>query len=299
MINYADDTTLMSTLNAFTPSSDHLPPTGTQGINSELEKVHNWLCCNKSCLNINKTKFMVFHPPQKDVDYPTLSINNVQIDCVDNFTFLGITINEHLSWRPHMTKILNKVSKTGYILNKLKKILPEGILLTIYNSLINPHFNYAILLWGHKGERIFKQQKKVIRHITRSKFNAHTDPLFIKLRVLKIEDLRKLSELKFYHKFTHSQLPEYFLNDFLTHNRDLHDHFTRNQSHLVTPAYPHQFARYILRVSIVETVNNFPDIILSKIQTHSLQAIGANAKEYFLSKYAAQCNIPNCYACQS
>ena len=166
-----------------------------------------------------------------------------------------------------MTKILNKVSKTGYILNKLKNFLPEGILLTIYNSLINPHFDYAILLWGHKAERIFKQQKKVIRHITRSKFNAHTDPLFIKLRVLKIEDLRKLSELKFYHKFTHSQLPEYFLNDFLTHNRDLHDHFTRNQSHLVTPAYPHQFARYILRVSIVETVNNFPDIKLTRYKT--------------------------------
>ena len=117
MINYADDTTLVSTLNSFSSCNEH--PSTDLCINNELKKVYTWLCSNKLCLNVSKTKHMLFHQPQKDVEYPILYINDSQIVHEDNFNFLGITINKHLSWTPHLAKFINKISKIVFALSKL------------------------------------------------------------------------------------------------------------------------------------------------------------------------------------
>ena len=73
----------------------------------------------------------------------------------------------------------------------------------IYNSLILSHINYGILLWGSKSAKLDKLQKKAIRILSCSKYNAHTDPLFKKthLKVLKISDIFTFSKLKFYYKY--------------------------------------------------------------------------------------------------
>ena len=58
----------------------------------------------------------------------------------------------------------------------------------MYNSLVLHHINYGILVWGHQAHRIFKLQKRAIRTITLSKYNAHTDHIYIKLKFLKLDD---------------------------------------------------------------------------------------------------------------
>ena len=75
------------------------------------------------------------------------------------------------------------------LLNKLKHYLPASILKTLYCSLILPHLNYGSLAWGFDAKRIFKLQKRALRCITNSKFNAHTVPLFKQLNLLKIDDI--------------------------------------------------------------------------------------------------------------
>ena len=75
-IIYADDTSLSSTLNAF--------DTDTENINRELEKINIWLNINKLSLNANKSKFMIFHCPQRKVAIPVLKINDTFIECVEN-----------------------------------------------------------------------------------------------------------------------------------------------------------------------------------------------------------------------
>ena len=84
-INFADDTTLITTLHE------------TDTINDELSKFHIWLKANKLSLNANKTKAMVFHMPQKNILTPQLQLAGTNIEFVDNFNFLGITINKHLN----------------------------------------------------------------------------------------------------------------------------------------------------------------------------------------------------------
>ena len=83
-IIYADDTTLCSTLK--------INADATQ-LNMELNNVSRWLNLNKLSLNVKKTKAMAFHMPQNKIIQPNIQINGSNIEFVDNFVFLGITIN--------------------------------------------------------------------------------------------------------------------------------------------------------------------------------------------------------------
>jgi hypothetical protein len=183
-ISYADDTTLSVNLS----SNPNLPEI-SHDINAELQKVSNWLKLNKLSLNAAKTKCMIFHTPNKIVQVPSLTIENESIEFVDSFNFLGIIIDKNLSWKAHISCISKKIAKVNGILNKLKHYLPEVTLKIMYNSLIGSHLNYGVMCWGFNHKLIDKLQKKSIRIISNSKYNAHTEPIFKKLEILTVKDM--------------------------------------------------------------------------------------------------------------
>ena len=291
-ITYADDTTITSTLNIFKDQGGRIQ---NNKINNELNKINNWLKANKLSLNVKKTKFMIFRKPQKKVEIPVLHIGGENIDCVNNFNFLGIVLNEHLNWHSHTTKIANKICKIIGILNKLKHILPQQILSTIYTSLITPHVNYGILLWGHEATRIYKLQKKAIRTISKSKYNAHTEPIFKKLQFLKLNDIFKLQQLKFYYKLIKGDLPKYFQNFSYIHNFEIHHHYTRETSSIFIPRVNHAYAQKHIRHNLIQTINNTPNNIIDKIHTHSLRGFLNYIKVFIFGNYEDHCHVSNCY----
>ena len=290
-IIYADDTTLCSTLKVNTDATQ---------LNMELNNVSRWLNLNKLSLNVKKTKAMALHMPQKKIIHPIIQINGSNIEFVDNFVFLGITINNKLNWNSHINKVTNKISKTVGILNKLRSFLPSGVLQTIYNTLILPHMTYGILAWGRPTNTIHKIQKRAIRIncFTASKYNAHTEPLFKQLNLLKACDICKLHELKCYHKLINRQLPKYFERFVYQTNLDLHNYNTRRGHRLHIPRINHAFAQLNIRHSVIQTVNSIPDNVSDKIRTHSIKGFSTYAKNYFISKYETTCEIANCYVCQ-
>ena len=100
------------------------------GINSCLDKINVWLKLKKLTVNVSKTKCMGFHK-RWDVPDLNLSLNNINIESVSHFTFLGIILDTALSWKYHTNMIAIKISKVIGILHKLKYIFPKDILLTI------------------------------------------------------------------------------------------------------------------------------------------------------------------------
>ena len=221
-IMYADDTTLFSNLKSFGNNIQ----TREYLINAELSNVREWLDINKLSLNKSKSKYMIFHVPNKDIQYLTLKIDNVIIEKVDEFSFLGLTMDTNLNWKRHSEKICNKCAKMIGILNRLKYVLPHGIKIMLYNSLILPHINYCIMAWGYKGSRLLKIQKKAARIITLSGYSTHSEPLFKQLNMLKIADQLRLQELKFYFKYIHKNLPAYLLDWEFISNANIHIHDT-------------------------------------------------------------------------
>ena len=186
---FADDTTLISTLCALV--SNHTNDNNaSRNINAELDKIHEWLCANKLSLNENKAKYMIFHYRQRR-NIPTLHIrmNNVPIERVMQFDFLGLVISETLDWSHHIKKIAGKISKVLAVMSRIKRFTSSGILRMIYNSLVLPHLYYVILAWGFNNNRILKLQKRAVRIISKAKYNAHTEPLFKNLMLLKIQDI--------------------------------------------------------------------------------------------------------------
>ena len=139
---YADDITLYFTLHDF-PSHNL-----EEIVNYELGNITNWLDFNKLSLNTTKTKFMMFHTKQRHMDAVSFTINNENIEQVSSFSFLGIHLDEILKWNKHIGMLTNKLSRVIGILNRLKYIYPQRILLTVYNSLFMSHVNYGIILWG-------------------------------------------------------------------------------------------------------------------------------------------------------
>ena len=185
-IIYADDTTLMGNISTFELRNGR---TLDENINFELLKLTDWLKVNKLSLNANKTKLMIFHMPQRKLNPPIIKIDEIQLEPISNFNFLGIIINENINWSKHINKISYSISKTIGIIRKLKNVLPSSVLLTIYNSLILPQLTYGILVWGYESNCIFKLQKMALRAMTSSKYNAHTNPLFKKMHLLKVGDI--------------------------------------------------------------------------------------------------------------
>ena len=162
-IAYADDTTLTSPLLTFTRGVNCNIDTISSEMNKEIKKITDWLAVNKLSLNASKTKFMVFHYYQEviaDKDVPQLKIGNIDIERVKEFNFLGLSINENLTWSSHAKKISNKISRIIGIMNRLKRFLPLSALKLMYFSLINSHLQFCVATWGFDHSRINKLQKR-------------------------------------------------------------------------------------------------------------------------------------------
>jgi len=290
MINYADDTALISALSFFPGNSSNI-------INDELEKVSAWLKANKLIINVSKSKAMMFHQRNKRTPTLEIKLNNEIVQFVDTFNYLGIILDQRLTWGAHTQSISTKISKVIGILSKLKHFLPPYILKIIYDALITSRIKYGLLIWGSCFGQIFKLQKRAVRIIVGAKFNAHTDPIFRKLGILKVVDDRKLQELIFFYKLKHNKLPQFFRAGFVSFSQAAQDRFTRVSQLLSIPRFWHEYIRGTLRYSIVKTVNETPSSVMDKIMTHSLQGFSHYAKAFFISRYSMACNLANCYVC--
>merc|ERR1712237_216995 len=96
---YADDTSLVEPICTFSTGTDQNLQT-SDAINTELSLITDWLCLNKLSLNAKKTKMMIFHHRQKNISNINLQlfINNTKIEQVKEFDFLGMVIDECMTW---------------------------------------------------------------------------------------------------------------------------------------------------------------------------------------------------------
>ena len=191
----------------------------------------------------------------------------------------------------------NKCLRIIGTLNRIKYFVPLNVRLMLYNALILPHLNYCVTARGYQCNRIIKLQKKAIRTVMISSYNAHTESFFKNLKLLNIQDILTLQTLKIYHKFRNNKLPYYIQNWPLFQNSNIHNHNTRGANALHKNRCLHVFAQKSLKLNITNIVNDTPHIILEKIDTHSLNGFTNYVKLFLLQTYQDTCTVPNCYIC--
>ena len=181
-----------------------------------------------------------------------------------------MTIDGNINWNSHIQKVSNKVSKSIGIINRLKRVLPLHILRTLYCSLVLPHLQYAILNWGFVLNRLSKLQKKAIRVISNSKYNAHTEPLLKKLNLLKLEDIFKINLLKLYFKYKSNMLPFHLMEMFKPHTQN-HTYNFRSEPSLHHAICHTKGGEMTLRYRLPREIELTHHSIIDKIYTHSFK----------------------------
>ena len=120
-----------------------------QNYESRTKKVTAWLTANKLSLNISKTNFIIFKSNRKKLkSKANVIINKHTIDQVKYTKFLGIYIDEELSWKYHIYHIASKSSKMTGIMAEARLHLTTKTLLTLYHTMIYPYLNYCNNIWG-------------------------------------------------------------------------------------------------------------------------------------------------------
>ena len=101
-----------------------------QNMNNELQRLDTWFKTNKLSLNISKTKYIMFRSKYKrELDAElNLKINDIILTRVSNINFLGMQIDEFLSWDNHISNSLTKRSYSLYILKCAKNFIPTNLL---------------------------------------------------------------------------------------------------------------------------------------------------------------------------
>ncbi len=112
--------------------------------------------------------------------------------------------------------------------------------------------------------------KRFIRILSRSKYNAHTEQIFKEFKLLKLEDLLKLQELKLYYKNKNNKLPYYLQNLPFELNTITQDHSTRIQHNIHQPKTNYVYAKYCVCFNVLPVINSSQKAILDKIDTHIL-----------------------------
>ena len=292
MLMYADDTTLYCSIDQ---------DVNEEVINVELAKLSESLGANKLALNISKTKYMVFHTSNRAVKYPNLKINNTYIEHVYEFNFLGVIFNSHMNWNTHINYIASKISRTVGILYRFKDIYPQSVLLTLYNTLILPHFHYCLLLWGSsikENHPLHMLQKKAVRIIDNSHYIAHTEPICKVYRLLKLPDMFSIALWKFYHKLMNNKLPECF-STMKPKLPVIIQHYEIRNPVFYLPAIKHKFAENLLQYCLIKHINEEHcfSMISDKVQGTSLYSFKVFIKHRVLDTYKSTCEIVECKAC--
>ena len=112
-------------------------------VNNELCSINNWLQANKLCLNIDKTKYMIFNLKDKPPDI-NISIYNVLISRTELHKFLGVHIDAKLTFSSHISKLCAKISRGIGMLRRLKSLVSNVVLKQLYYAFVHSHFSYAI-----------------------------------------------------------------------------------------------------------------------------------------------------------
>jgi hypothetical protein len=223
---FADDTTLLlshSDINVL-----------IQMVNSEFRKVVNFFRNHKLALHPDKTKFMLYS------NSPNIKASNIELfvnfnndgenenalifpiarisvnSPVPAVRFLGVYFDENLNFKYHIKLLLSKLSKTLYFLRSSKNFLTPKAMKAVYYSLFHSNLIYCIQIWScttrNNLNPIFTLQKKAIRLISNSNYNAHSEPIFKEQAILPLDKLILFFNLQTMQFYTQGYLPVSFNN---------------------------------------------------------------------------------------
>ncbi len=258
-----------------------------QVVNKELKKVKKWLDSNKLALNIDKTHFVIFHSPQNSLNKTVnIKIGKQHVKQAKYVKFLGLLLDENLSWKYHLSELSKKLARTSGIFLKIRHLLPTNVLVSLYYSLFASFLQYGITVWGLTYDTytkpIYLLQKKVVRSILFKHFSTPSTPIFFELKILKLNDLLQLKLLTFVYESINLISPTPFHHFFET-LPTVHQYDTRQARKgdiFMTHKNTLQYGLRSIRYAGAQSWNNIPSNIK---QSNSVMIFRRDLKSFIFS----------------
>ena len=149
---------------------------------------------------------------------PAMTLNNIEIKRENSVKYLGVIIDENLTWKNHIEVVENKISKNTGVLYGASHLLDFKNLLKIYFSFIHIYISYANIAWASTFKTKLQGIPKKQKHAARITFHAnrfdHSRPLLKEMKVLNVYQINLIQTLKFMHKTKYGINPRNFLPKF-------------------------------------------------------------------------------------
>ena len=122
-------------------------------MNYDLRKLSMWLRANKLSLNTEKTELVVFRRQKAKLNNSfKIKLDGKRLFPTSSVKYLGVLLDEHLTWSPQISHVQMKLNQAIGILSKLRYQANTDILKTVYHSLFGTHLIYACQLWGQNNK---------------------------------------------------------------------------------------------------------------------------------------------------
>ena len=236
---FADDS------NVFVVSRN--PNTLKQNMVKVVIDLCNWFNANKLTINMSKTAYTIFTPDGKVPPcLNNITINKTVITRVQSVKYLGILLDENLSWEEQIKEVSKKLTKTIQALKIVSKFINTQHRRILYYAYIYSTIQYGIEVYSQGSKNSIKQiqvkQNRALKVLHKKDFLTPTIELHREAKVLMVNDIAKVNLLKFVYKQRHGQTPDAFRNYYIE-NMFIHTHHTRQAKNLHLPVHNNKFGR--------------------------------------------------------
>ena len=186
-------------------------------------------------------------PGNTNIKLPNNDGNSDIIEKTDHIKYLGVFLDEKLSWKHHTAYVCSRIARNTGIFTKLRHYMSLAQLKQLYYSLVHPYISYAILAWGSGSrtqiKKVQTKQNTVIRTIffatSHGKNTESALPLMNLLDILSVTSIFKMQALKFAHRWHNKALPNIFDNYFQYAN-DIHSYNRRYPTNKTFISHPQE-----------------------------------------------------------
>ena len=231
---YADDTLLYV--------SDDNILSATHKLQADINAVSNWFKQNQLSLSVEKT-FTMFvgskHRLEQIDTYPVLLLNDQVLQRKEEATYLGLIIDNRLTWDAHIDNLCKKLRPKVGIFSRLRHILPYDTMHMVYMAIIQSRLDYGLTIWGNakcnKLKTVQGIQNRCARLLTGCfDHDIRGLDLLGDINILNLTQRHEYFTGLLMYKSLNGMAPNYIC-DTLTPMQDIHSHYTRNDHLLKIP----------------------------------------------------------------